>query len=100
MSVIDTRMRPKSQMPNTSSAKKRLRQNETRRLRNRSAKSTMRSQLRRVREAVAAGDGEKAHVELKEAQKKLDRAASRNLIHKNAAARTKSRLVKLVKGLG
>jgi small subunit ribosomal protein S20 len=87
-------------MPNTLSAKKRLRQNEKIRLRNRSAKSTMRSQLRRVREAVQAGDSEKAQTEFRIAQKKIDQAASKNLLHKNTAARTKSRLVKLIKSVG
>ena len=84
-------------MPNTSSSKKRLRQNEKLRLLNRSAKSAMRTQLRRVREAVEAGDSEKAQAEFRVAQKKIDQAAGKNLLHKNAAARTKSRLVKLVK---
>ena len=87
-------------MPNTASAKKRLRQNEKRRVLNRSAKSDMRSQIRRVREAVKAGDSEKAQSEFKVAQKKIDQAAGKNLIHRNAAARTKSRLVKLVKSVG
>jgi small subunit ribosomal protein S20 len=86
-------------MPNTSSAKKRLRQNFKRRLMNRSAKSSMRSQIRRVRDAVKAGDNESARTEFRSAQKKIDQAASKNLIHKNAAARTKSRLNKLVKSL-
>ena len=87
-------------MPNTASSKKRLRQNEKLRVRNRAVKSVMRGQIRRVREAVAAGNGEQAQVELKIAQKRLDKAASTNLIHKNAPARTKSRLVKLVKSAG
>ena len=87
-------------MPNTASAKKRLRQNEKLRLRNRAAKSSMRGQIRKLRDAVKAGDSEQAQAELKAAQKKLDKAASKNLIHKNAAARTKSRLVKLVKSVG
>jgi small subunit ribosomal protein S20 len=87
-------------MPNTASSKKRLRQNEKLRVRNRAVKSVMRGQIRRVREAVAAGNGEQAQVELKIAQKRLDKAASTNLMHKNAAARTKSRLVKLVKSAG
>ena len=87
-------------MPNTASAKKRLRQNAKRRILNRSAKSEMRGQLRKVREAVQAGDSEKAQAEFRLATKKLDRAASKNLIHKNAAARTKSRLSKLVKSAG
>ncbi len=87
-------------MPNTPSAKKRLRQNEKLRLRNRAAKSVMRGQIRKVREAVQAGDREQAQAEFKLAQKRLDKAASKNLIHDNAAARTKSRLIKLIKGVG
>ena len=87
-------------MPNTSSAKKRLRQNEKRRLHNRSLRSRVRTQLRRVREAVEAGDKEKAQSEFRVAVKRLDQAAAKNLIHKNAAARSKSRLNKLVKSAG
>ncbi|MDA8744954.1 30S ribosomal protein S20 [Rubripirellula amarantea] len=84
-------------MPNTASAKKRLRQNEKLRVHNRARRSVLRGQLRKVREAVQAGDNELAQTELRTAQKKLDQAAASNLIHRNAAARTKSRLVKLVK---
>ena len=84
-------------MPNTKSAKKRLRQNEVRRERNRAAKSQLRSQLRKVREAVKAGDVAKAEAEYVAAARRLDRAGSRNLIHRNTAARTKSRLQKLIK---
>jgi small subunit ribosomal protein S20 len=84
-------------MPNTKSAKKRLRQNEERRLRNRSAKSSLRSQLRQVREAVAAGEIDKAEAEFRVAAQRLDRAGTRHLIHANKAARTKSRLQKLIK---
>ena len=86
-------------MPNTSSAKKRLRQNDKKRLHNRSEKSTMRTQIRKVREAVKAGDTDQAQSEYRAAQKSIDKAASKNLIHRNAAARTKSRLTKLVKSL-
>lgn len=57
----------------------------------------MRTQVRRVREAVQAGDTEKAQAEFRIATKRLDRAAGKNLIHKNAAARTKSRLSQLIK---
>ena len=87
-------------MPNTPSAKKRLRQNDKRRLQNRSAKSSMRTQIRRLREAVQSGDSEKAQTEFQAVQKRIDQAASKKLIHKNAAARTKSRLSKLVKAVG
>ena len=87
-------------MPNTASAKKRLRQNAKRRQHNRTLRSRMRTQIRRVREAVEAGDGEKAQAEFRVAAKRLDQAAAKNLIHKNAAARSKSRLSKLVKSAG
>ena len=87
-------------MPNTASSKKRLRQNDKRRQHNRTLRSRMRTQLRRVREAVEAGDGEKAQAEFRVATKRLDQAAAKNLIHKNAAARSKSRLSKMVKSVG
>ncbi|MCC9641234.1 30S ribosomal protein S20 [Rhodopirellula sp. JC740] len=84
-------------MPNTQSAAKRLRQNEKRRLLNRATRSNMRTAIRRVRDAVANNDLETAKDAFQAAQKKLDRAAAKNLIHKNAAARTKSRLNTLIK---
>lgn len=87
-------------MPNTASAKKRLRQNEKLRRHNRTLRSRMRSQLRKVREAVEEGDSAKAQAEFRVATKRLDQAASKNLIHRNAAARSKSRLSKLVKSVG
>jgi len=87
-------------MPNTQSAKKRLRQSEKLRLRNRATRSNMRSSLRQVREAVKEGDTDKMQAAFRLAVKKLDKAASKNLIHRNAAARTKSRLSKLVKEAG
>lgn len=79
-------------MPNTRSAKKRLRQNTVCRARNRSARQTLRSQCRKVREAVQEGDIERAETEFRVATKKLDRAGAKKIIHRNAAARTKSRL--------
>ncbi len=85
-------------MPNTASAKKRLRQTEVRNARNKAVKSALRTQLRKVREAVAAGDTGKAEAEMHSATKQLDRAGHKNIIHKNAAARPKPRLQKLIKG--
>ena len=79
-------------MPNTKSSKKRLKQNETRRAENRSVKSAMRTQIRKVREAAEAGEIEKAETEFRQAAKQIDRAGAKNLIHRNKAARTKSRL--------
>ena len=84
-------------MPNTPSAKKRLRQNEARRLRNRSFKSAVRTQIKKVRMAVDAGDLEKAETEFRLAANKLDRAGARNLLHPNTSSRYKSRLQKLIK---
>ncbi len=53
-----------------------------------------------MREAVAAGDAEKAQAEFRVATKRIDQATSKNLIHRNTAARSKSRLSKLVKSTG
>lgn len=86
-------------MPNSVSAKKSLRQSQERRLANRSVRTTLRTQIKKVRAAIAAGDVEKSEAEFKAAQKKLDKAAAGNLIHANAAARTKSRLTKAIKGV-
>ena len=57
----------------------------------------MRGQIRRVREAVAAGELDRAESEFRLAAKRLDRAGSKNLIHPNKAARLKSRLQRLIK---
>jgi small subunit ribosomal protein S20 len=79
-------------MPNTESAKKRHRQSLVRRARNRAAKSTIKSQVRKVRELVEAGDTAGAETEFRLASKKLDRAAAAGVVHGNTAGRTKSRL--------
>lgn len=86
-------------MPNTPSSKKRLRQNEKLRLQNRTARSKVRSQIRRLRDAIKTGDGGQAQAEFRITQRKIDQAAAKNLIHKNTAARTKARLVKLIKAI-
>jgi small subunit ribosomal protein S20 len=84
-------------MPNTASAEKRLRQNEVRRQHNRSIKSEMRTQVRKVRDAVKAGELDKAEQELRLASQSLDRAGAKRVIHPNTAARAKSRLQSLIK---
>jgi small subunit ribosomal protein S20 len=84
-------------MPQIKSAKKRLRQNILRRERNRSAKRALRTQCRKVTDAIGTGDVAKAEAELRVAAQKLDRAASHKIIHRNAAARTKSRLSARIK---
>jgi small subunit ribosomal protein S20 len=86
-------------MPQTKSAKKRLRQNIVRRERNRAVKRAVRTQCKKVLEAVQAGNVEGAKAELKAAAQKLDRAAAHKIVHRNAAARTKSRLSARIKAL-
>ena len=79
-------------MPKINSAKKRLRQSLVRRARNRSVKATLKTHVKKVRSEIEAGNIEGANAALREAQVKLDRAAAKNVIHDNAAARVKSRL--------
>ena len=79
-------------MPNSISAKKRLRQNDRLRIRNRSVKRSVKSQLKRVHAAIAEGDYAKGDAEFHVAVKRLDQAAAKHVIHRNAVARTKSRL--------
>ncbi len=79
-------------MPNTKSAKKRLRQSLVRRTRNRATKSLLRTLVKKVREAIAEGDVAGGEQHFRAAAQKLDQAAARRVIHKNAAARVKSRL--------
>ena len=84
-------------MPTTKSAKKRLRQSLEKRAQNRATKSAVKTQVRKVRQAVAAGDLAAAETELRLAAKKLDRAGVKRVIHPNAASRTKSRLAHLIR---
>ena len=83
-------------MPTTNSAKKRHRQNTKKRAKNRAAKSMLRTQVRKVTTTVAGGDKDAIESEFRTAVQKLDRAAAKGVIHKNAAARRKSRLAKRV----
>jgi len=84
-------------MPTTKSAAKRLRQNTARRTQNRSLKRDLRTQQKRVEQAIAAGDLAQAEKEFRITVKKLDQAACKRVIHRNAAARTKSRLSARIK---
>jgi small subunit ribosomal protein S20 len=81
----------------TKSAKKRHRQSLERRAKNRAIKSAIKTQIRKVRQAVTAGDIATAEKELRLAAKKLDWAGAKRTIHPNAAARTKSRLAHLIR---
>ena len=84
-------------MPNTRSAKKRMRQGSVRRQRNRAQRSVLRSAIRQVR---AAESGKEAQAAYHAAERLIDRAAQRHLIHPNKAARDKSRLRKLAQSKG
>ena len=87
-------------MPNTTSAKKALRQNEARRLRNRAQRSALRTVIKKFRAAAMAGtDAEATETMFRTAVKMLDQAAAKHLIHKNTASRVKSRLASFKKRL-
>ncbi|REF31549.1 30S ribosomal protein S20 [Calidifontibacter indicus] len=86
-------------MANIKSQMKRIKTNAIRTERNKAYKSELRTWIRKTREAVAAGDAEKAQAALKTAGQKLDKAVSKGVIHKNQAANKKSALTKQVNGL-
>jgi small subunit ribosomal protein S20 len=84
---------------NIKSQIKRIKTNEKARLRNKSVKSSLKTAIRKAREAAAAGDVEKATVAAREASRKLDKAVSKGVIHKNQAANKKSALASKVASL-
>lgn len=77
-------------MANIKSQMKRIKTNEKARLRNKAVKSALRTDIRKFREAAAAGDAEKANELARIACRKLDKAVSKGVIHKNQAANRKS----------
>ncbi|MGD9986512.1 30S ribosomal protein S20 [Pseudonocardia sp.] len=81
-------------MANIKSQIKRVKTNEKRRQRNKAVKSSVRTAIRRFREAEAAGDTEKAVELQRAAAKALDKAASKGVIHRNQAANRKSAIAK------
>jgi small subunit ribosomal protein S20 len=82
-------------MPNIKSAKKRVLTNAKKKIANSSFKASMRTAMKNVEKTVKAKDKENVDGKLKDAVKKIDKAVSRGLIHKNKAARDKSRLTKI-----
>lgn len=82
-------------MPNTESAKRAMRKAERRRVRNKSQRSTLKTLVKKVRASAAGADPGATKEALGVVIKKLDRSAAKHLIHKNKAARLKSRLTKL-----
>ncbi len=83
-------------MANIKSQKKRILTNEKARMRNKAVKSELKTAVRRVREAVAAGDKEAAKAAADKACRLMDKAASKGVIHKNQAANRKSGVQALV----
>ena len=86
-------------MANIKSQIKRNRTNEKARIRNKAVKSSLKTAVRKVREAVAAGDTVKATELARDANRKLDKAASKGVIHANQAANRKSSIAKSVSAL-
>ena len=83
-------------MAHSKSAQKRIRQNETHRLRNRRRKEAVKTAVRALNEAVDAGAADDAAGKLKAVYRKLDKTAAKGTIHKRTAARRKSRLARRV----
>ncbi|MGW7618367.1 30S ribosomal protein S20 [Streptomyces antimycoticus] len=86
-------------MANIKSQIKRNKTNEKARQRNKAVKSELKTAIRRTREAVAAGDAEKATEAARTAARKLDKAVSKGVLHKNNAANKKSAIAQQVAGL-
>lgn len=86
-------------MANSAQARKRARQAVARNKHNSSLRSMMRTSIKRVREAIAAGDQAAANEVFRKASSVIDRVADKNVVHKNKAARHKSRLAAAIKGL-
>ena len=86
-------------MANIASARKAARQSEKRRVHNASQRSELRSAIKRVRQAIAAGDKAQARVVLRDSTKVLDSIADKEIIHKNKASRHKSRLSAALKAM-
>jgi small subunit ribosomal protein S20 len=81
---------------NIKSQIKRNRQNEKARLRNKAVKSSLKTAIRKFREAADQGNAAEAAVLLQTASRQLDKAASKGVIHKNQAANRKSAIAKRV----
>ena len=91
--------RPSTNVANIKSQIKRNKTNDKAHERNKAVKSELRTEVRRTREAIAAGDKAAAEKSLAKATKKLDKAASKGVIHANQAANRKSAIAKQVAAL-
>ena len=86
-------------MPNIKSAKKRVLVNQTKAMQNKMFRTAMKTDIKKYQAAVAAGDTALAQETYKAAVKKIDQAAARGIIHKNAAAHKKSQFTKAINGM-
>jgi small subunit ribosomal protein S20 len=86
-------------MANSAQARKRARQATVTNKHNASLRSTLRTAVKQVRKAIAAGDKAAATATLKASQAVIDRIADKRIVHKNLASRTKSRLAHAIKAL-
>jgi small subunit ribosomal protein S20 len=87
-------------MPNHKSAEKRQRQNEKRREINRSNRSQLRTEIKRLRAALASGDKKAVEAIYAATVSAIDKSVNKGVLHRNAAARYKSRLTARINGLG
>ncbi len=86
-------------MAHSLSAKKRIRQTQKQRARNNARRTALKTRVRAFSDALAAGDPPAAENKYRETCRQLDREADRGLIHRNAAARRKSRLARRLNAL-
>ena len=87
-------------MPNIKSAKKRVLVTASKTMQNKMFKTALKTSIKKYEEAVAAGDKALATATYKVAVKKIDKAVAKNIIHKNTAARRKSRFTTMLNKLG
>lgn len=87
-------------MPNIKSAKKRVKVTATKTLQNKMFRTQLKTVMKKYENAVAAGDAALAQETYKAAVKKIDKAVNRGILHKNAAARHKSRFTKKLNAMG
>ena len=86
-------------MANTAQARKRARQATKQRAHNMSLRSELRTAIKKVRKAIEAGDKAAAQAVFKDSQGVIDSIADKKIVHKNTAARNKSRLAAALKGM-
>lgn len=86
-------------MPNSASAKKRVRQTDDRTLRNKARRGAVRGSVKRLEAAIAAGDKTAAQAELAGAYQAIDKAAKKRVMHPNTAGNAKAKLARRVNAL-